>query len=497
MGKKNTLKQGFKIKSLFFRLFASIMAITVLILIIQIGVVSLMTYSQSKKFAQEVFSSYESRLNELLANESEKFSEEISLEDLGFILRAAADDRISGLMLHDENGNMIVSMGRTPRGFTIGDVAEAQEVPERKGIPEQDWYVRSEIDNTEINKDVPPIRPQDIAGTIPLYSDIEKNIVIGSVDVMVLNPLNYEITAMLFDTMLSGFIITILIALIIAFFGSHTIAQTVSRYAVKIVRTLEDIAQGHYKKTSYQSTLTELTQIEDSVETLKKKLDGHERMRQQWLRGIAHDLNTPLTALKLSIESAIDNVVPLDKTLLEHMYNEHEELEHRVEAVMTLASMESPDFHMDFQQIELLDFVDEVISSALSTHKVVLKIQVDHIDGNRQLLVLIARELINNGCKYAPNGSPIKWIIEKDEQSEEYIMRFTNKGYIDPDTIEHVFDPWFRSDQSRSKSGSGMGLAIVRQVLDVHRGNALMEQHGDEIEVVLRWPQTYLHTMHT
>ncbi len=487
MKKRTIFKKGFPIKSLFFRLFASIMAITVLILIIQIVVVSIMLYSQSKKFTQEVFTSYEQRLNELLVEEEPI----LTLENLGALLRKAADDRISGLVLHDEKGNTAISMGRTPRGFTIGDVAEPEKVSEKSNIPERDWYVRSEStpESPKPEENAPPIKPRDIAGTISLYSDSQKSELLGYVDVMVLNPFYYEMTAMLLNKMVGGFGITILIALVIAFFGSHTIAQIVSRHALKIVKTLGDIAQGQYDDTSYDSTLTELKQIADSVETLKRKLAGHERMRQQWLQGIAHDLNTPLTALKLSIESAIDHVVPLDETLLEKMQREHEELEHRVAAVMTLASMESPDFRINSEQIEILDFVDEVISSSLSTHKVILNIQVDEISGNRRLLVLIARELINNGCKYTAKGNPIKWTIEYDEHSKSFIMRFRNKGTLTQSAIEHVFDPWFRFDESRSQSGSGMGLPIVRQVMESHGGKATMSQEKDDVVVILQWPK--------
>ncbi len=498
MKKQKVFKRWFKVKSLFFRLFASIMAITILILIIQIIVVSLMLHVQSKRFAEEVFITYKERLEEFLDIDDTIHK----LEGLGPVLRSVADDRISGLILKDEQGNIVASMGRTPYGITIGDVAVSQNTSNKPSAPERDWYIQSaislELSRTEDNlpeehnkPDIPehPIRTRDIAGTIPLYSDSTRSELLGSVEVLVLSPFYYDMTAMFLNKMISGFGITILIALIISFLGSHTIAQIVSRQAVKIVKTLDDVAQGHYEDTSYYSTLTELKQISDSVEILKRKLAGHERMRQQWLRGIAHDLNTPLTALKLSIEGALDHVAPLNTSLLEKMRIEHEELEHRVAAVMTLASMESPDFHMDCTLIDVFDFVDEVISTSSYSHKIILNIQVEQISGNRRLLVLIARELINNACKYGTHETSIKWTVEYDALSNNFIMRFRNKGFLTQQTILHVFDPWFRFDESRSHSGSGMGLAIVRQVIEAHGGNATMDQDEDEVVVLLQWPK--------
>ena len=81
------------------------------------------------------------------------------------------------------------------------------------------------------------------------------------------------------------------------------------------------------------------------------------------------------------------------------MKNENEELERRVGAVLTLASMESPDFIVHKELFDVLDFVDEVIHSTLTDHRVMLDIGVDHVGGDRRLLLLVCRELIKNACK--------------------------------------------------------------------------------------------------
>ena len=503
MKEQSIPRKDSRVKSIFFRLFASIMAITVLILIIQVVVISIMLQQQSKQFAQEVFLTYEQRLRQLLDLGGSQDGGVWTLQSLGPALRMAADDRISGLILRDEQERIVLSLGKMPRGIVVGDDPPLQTPSGRISLPNRDWYVgptlsleftRTEDDDTSLNGLImpnypaPPIRAHDIVGTIPIYSDAERQELLGFVDVLVLSPMNYAMTALLLRRMVSGFGITILIALVIAFFGSHIIARTVSRHAAVIVRSLGDIAQGRYDGISYRSTMTELSQIAESVEALKRQLAGHERMRQQWLRGIAHDLNTPVTALKLSIESALDHVVPLDALLLKRMRKEHDELERRVSAVMTLASMESPDFRMEHNGIDVLDFVDEVISSSLVDRRLVLNIQVDQISGDRRLLVLVARELVNNACKYAVEGTPIEWAVEYGEGSEEFVMRFRNTGFLAKDTIDHVFEPWYRADESRSQSGSGMGLAIVRQVLEAHGGSVTMYQEEMSVIVVLCWP---------
>ena len=485
--------------SLFFRLFASIMTITVVILLVQFIVVAVMFTIQSRQFENEVFSVYKERLQQALTVAS-KSEVEWNLQSIGPVLKMAADDRISGLILRDAEGNTVLTFGKTPRGIAIPEFEIDRNDPSYMSLPEKTWYFSPTISKVYIKTDdesivrtvvMPeypaPVREQDIVGTITLYANPAQTEVFGSVDVLVFSPLNYTITALLLRRMVAAFVITIPIALIIALVGAQVVARSVSRHAGKIVKVLEAVAGGNYQEPVPHSTMNELALISESVELMEHKLASHERMRQQWLRGIAHDLNTPVTALKLSIESALDHVVPLDVTLLQRMKKENEELERRVGAVLMQASMESPDFTVHKEMVDVLDFVDEVINSTLADHRVMLDIGLDRVNGDRRLLLLVCRELIKNACKYSPADTPVRWSIRGVGETGEICMVFSNQGHVAPETLERVFEPWFRADESRSQAGAGMGLAIVRQVMEAHNGSVAMNQVGDTVEVELRW----------
>jgi signal transduction histidine kinase len=67
-------------------------------------------------------------------------------------------------------------------------------------------------------------------------------------------------------------------------------------------------------------------------------------------------------------------------------------------------------------------------------------------------------------------------------------MQVINQGQVSEDTLAHAFEPWFRGDTSRSQAGSGMGLSIVRQVMELHHGTVQMVQSGDnQVTMVLQW----------
>jgi signal transduction histidine kinase len=102
-------------------------------------------------------------------------------------------------------------------------------------------------------------------------------------------------------------------------------------------------------------------------------------------------------------------------------------------------------------------------------------------------MLMVARELIYNACKYGEEGTVVEWNIRKDADAVT-VMEFQNKGTISQEILERAFEPWYRGDSSRSRPGSGLGLSLVRQTMDAHQGNATMTKSEDSVKVTLKWP---------
>lgn len=482
-------------QSLFFRIFASIMSIVIIILVFQVLVVALMFTFQTRQFEREVFNAFQEHLQEAL-DVGAQAGTSWDLRSIGPALHMAADDRVSGLILRDSKGNTVLTFGKTPRGTTIGELVFTVELDpsfDFSELPVPDMLLRTTTDQSVRTMVIPsyprPVEKQDIVGTVMLYEDPSETKLLGSIDVLVFSPMNYALTSLLLRRMVAAFFITIPIGLLIALIGSRLVARSVSLHASRISKALESLAGGRDDPAVPRSTMTELDQISESVDTLARQLASHERMRQQWLRGIAHDLNTPVTALRIAVDSAIDKIVPIDETVLSGMKDELEELERRVGSVLTLASMEAPDFKFRPEPIDVLDFADEVISSSMLGRQVALDVKAEQVLGDRRLLVIAIRELLENARKYAESDDPITWSIFLAEDGASAVMQVANQGSVEPSVIERVFEPWFRADQSRSLDGSGMGLAIVRHIMEAHQGTARMSSERGVVTIRLEWPQ--------
>lgn len=478
--------------SLFLRLFLSIMAVTVIILIVQMVVMVIMLRNQSNIFAEEAFSSYEQRLTTFLELSSDRTW---TIETVRPLVLSAADDRILGLVLRDAHQEAVFALGKTPQGIIVD---------EHPGVPGTgtDRFIRESVQSTFPGIDAtaleslqiaddeqnPLIPQQDVVGSIVLYSDAAQSEIIGQVDVLVLSPVVYAMKARLLRKVLTGFTITIPVALVIALLGAHGIARGVSLRAEKISRAVSSVAHGTLDEPSYHTSYAELRQIGVSVDALKRQLASHERIRRQWLQSIAHDLNTPVTALRLSIDRVCDGLIPLDTDGTHRLRGEVLELEQRVRSVVTLASMESPDFRLRMEQIDVLDFVDEVLSSREYGDPPVLNIEVEIITGDRRLLVLVAREALQNAFKYRQEGGKLRWSVTAREGWN--VLQISHPGSLGLEDPQQLFEPWYRADQSRSKPGSGMGLAIIGQIMSLHSGQAVLSQDGTLVTLTVRWPSS-------
>jgi signal transduction histidine kinase len=460
-----------KRQSLFAKIFASIMAIVIAILITQALFVTTMFAFQTKQFKKQVFSSFKQNLEQTFSI-SDETGAIWDLASIGPALLMASDDRIVAFIIKDSQGKVLTTI---------------EQHPQREMLIEQLPFPSSKA------------LKGSVAGTIALYSNTNEQELVGFIDVIVYSPLSYYLTAFLLWRIVISLAITIPLALIIALIGSRIVASSVARNASNISVTLQSVANGTYLKEKETSLLAnqlptkkksgppfvELEQISIAVDELANQLNAHEQLRQQWLRSIAHDLNTPIAALKINIEGALDKVLPLDDKTLTQMRDELEVLQKRVESVLTLSILEAPDFKLNNQSFDTLDFVDEVLSSSFIDAEIDLDITKDKLDGERRLLVLALRELLKNSEKYKEVDSKISLKISGEDFN---IIEVANAAIVDIEKIEKAFEMFYRFDESRSLSGSGLGLSIVKQIIQAHQGQAEIISDGQTVTVKLTWP---------
>ena len=221
----------------------------------------------------------------------------------------------------------------------------------------------------------------------------------------------------------------------------------------------------------------------------------NEEFKSSLLDGLAHDLKTPLTAIRTCVTHLI-TVPPrtdeLRQELLSIIDQESLRLQASITETIELARIESHKLHIVPELTDLASLVEFAIGEVRDEDTTRYSFQAPegmpvYVDGD--LLRRALTQLIENARKYSPAGSPIQ--IEAHAEDGIDVIRVLDRGPgISPDELERVFDKFYRGRRGRDKAeGTGMGLAIAKGIIEAHGGKIHAENRaGGGAAIVMTLP---------
>ena len=245
----------------------------------------------------------------------------------------------------------------------------------------------------------------------------------------------------------------ILIIIAIIFLKNQT------RPIVNLARAAEKFGKGDYINEFRPSGASEIRKASYEFDRMAKRINRHLNQRSEMLSGISHDLRTPLTRLKLQL--ALIN----QKDLSDKMSKDIDEMEKMLNDYLQYAKTQSQEKTIN---INLSDFF-KGIKNEISNKKLNVSIDDDiNFKGREQALRRCFYNIINNGLIYADKV----WLKVKKLPNRVVVTIDDDGPGVPQDQYKNLFKPFFRLDKSRSfnKSGIGLGLAIVEDVVNSHGG---------------------------
>lgn len=217
----------------------------------------------------------------------------------------------------------------------------------------------------------------------------------------------------------------------------------------------------------------------NAVETLTRSETSREgeQLRSAILDSVTHEFRTPLTAIKASVTSLMSNTGLSDddrRELMTVINEESDRLNRLVGEAAEVAQLESHEFQLDLQECRVVDLVKaavEDVKQVIGKHPVEIRVPEDiaiRLDADRMKEVLV--QLLENASKYSPPESPIRITAELNDASLEISVADQGAG-IDDMEQALIFDKFYRGkDQRYRVQGTGMGLAIVKAIVEAHGG---------------------------
>lgn len=265
------------------------------------------------------------------------------------------------------------------------------------------------------------------------------------------------------------------------------LSWSITRPLHYIERTAMDIESGNYHRRLDIDNPTELADLAKTLNRLAEKVEKdevnlkmEEKIRNDFLANISHDLRTPLTAIQGFLEALQDGLVGDEETRQKYyqvMYQETMHLNRLVEDLMDLIKLENKDITLfktpvDIPQLlEKLVFAFQPEAEAKGTElDISAQPNLPMVYADKDRVAQIFKNLIQNAVKFTENGNIQLMVVQEEEYLKVEVLD-TGIG-IEKADLERIWERFFKGDRVRSKTnkGTGLGLSIVRELVKLHNG---------------------------
>ena len=255
------------------------------------------------------------------------------------------------------------------------------------------------------------------------------------------------------------------------------IAQYLARPVQELARGTAALIKGRYEVRTRVGGRDELAQLAADFNTLARTLEANREARRQWIADIAHELRTPLAVLQAEVEAMQDGVRPLTREAIASLAQEVARLSLLVGDLQTLSLSDLGALSYDMIEVDLGEVTAEVIAAhrgALEDAGIAIEFAARGrapVLGDQARLAQMLGNLAQNTRRYT--DAPGRLRVAVGAEGEQIVLDWedSSPGVAEAD-LPRLTDRLFRIEGSRSRDtgGAGLGLAIVRAIVDAHHG---------------------------
>jgi len=266
-----------------------------------------------------------------------------------------------------------------------------------------------------------------------------------------------------------------------------------------IIEPIQKIAKGDFsvKIRNEEKYDGEIGVLVKSINDMTDELNAMEKMRQEFVSNVSHEIQSPLTSIKGFARALQDDNLSKEKrkhylTIIE---TETTRLSKLSQNLLKLTLLESEEYTPERVTYRLDQQLKQVVlnSEPLWAEKEIeldLDLEKVQITADQESMSQVWINLIHNSIKFTPSSGTISIKLKEYETLVEVRIRDSGIG-ISEEQKQHIFERFYKADSSRNRAygGSGLGLAIVKKVLDLHQGEIKVEsEEGNGTEFIVCIP---------
>jgi len=296
------------------------------------------------------------------------------------------------------------------------------------------------------------------------------------------------------------------IAIIISGIVCFWLARYLSAPIVRLRNAAQELSKGNLaaraKKKNVDHRRDEIAQLVQEFDQMAEQIESLMHAQKRLLSDVSHEFRSPLTRINLAVELIRNVDSPGVSTAIARIEQETERLNGMVGKLLTLSRMEAGQQLVDKEEIDLADLLRQVVDDAdfearnRNCRVILCKANECHAVGSPELIHSAVENIVRNAVRYTADRTEVevRLICRTTVVGSEAVVKIRDHGPGVPDSsLQQLFRPFFRLDESRERKtgGAGLGLAIAQHAIRLHGGEvSASNAPGGGFEVTITLPAT-------
>ncbi|MNN10798.1 Signal transduction histidine-protein kinase BaeS [compost metagenome] len=290
--------------------------------------------------------------------------------------------------------------------------------------------------------------------------------------------------------------IALIVVIVAVTLFSVFMANSLSKPLVQIKQIATKMRAGDLSsRVKTESQITEIEEVGLSLNHLADTLEQQDQLRKNLTADIAHELRTPIATIQSHIEAFQDGIWETTPDKLDVCHKQVIRLVKLIQDLENLSAVENPMLKLKKDPVSLNQVIQDSITSVKEqfSHKEIIldlhQAQQVVVMGDYTRLVQVFTNLLHNAFKYTNQG---RIHVEITEEQTVSMVKISDTGLgIGEDELPYIFERFYRGEKSRNRKtgGAGIGLAIVKAIVDAHEGSIEVQSELNKgTEFTIRFP---------
>ncbi len=275
------------------------------------------------------------------------------------------------------------------------------------------------------------------------------------------------------------------IFLIISLVMAIVLSDILTRPFARVTQAINEVQAGYTDETISVPDYSETIHIVDAFNQLLVRMKTLDDSRQEFVANVSHELKTPLTSMKVLADALLADPDAPAEMYKEFMGDITEEIDRENQIItdlLALVKMDKTATDLNISSININDLTELIckrlrpIARKKDVELVLESVRPVVAEVDEVKMTLVISNLVENAIKYNKDHGSVKVILDADHQMFSIEVHDTGIG-IPQDSIDHIYERFYRVDKSHSREigGTGLGLAITKNAVLMHRGSLTVQ----------------------